>query len=130
MTTKKISIFGLGYVGLVSGACLARLGHEVVGVDISDEKIGMVNDGISPIIEEGISELVRERVDAGKLRATTDAAHTELIAGNLELPDRRCDRTRLVDKIHAASPSKTEDNSLEICLRSILPLGLRSSFSR
>ena len=130
MTTKKISIFGLGYVGLVSGACLARLGHEVVGVDISDEKIGMVNDGISPIIEEGISELVRERVDAGKLRATTDAAHTELIAGNLELPDRRCDWTRLVDKIHAASPSKTEDNSLEICLRSILPLGLRSSFSR
>ena len=130
MTTKKISIFGLGYVGLVSGACLARLGHEVVGVDISDEKIGMVNDRISPIIEEGISELVRERVDAGKLRATTDAAHTELIAGNLELPDRRCDRTRLVDKIHAASPSKTEDNSLEICLRSILPLGLRSSFSR
>jgi GDP-mannose 6-dehydrogenase len=70
----KISIFGLGYVGLVSGACLARLGHNVTGVDVAPEKVDMINDGVSPIIEEGITELVREMVDVGRLRATTDTA--------------------------------------------------------
>jgi GDP-mannose 6-dehydrogenase len=70
----KISVFGFGYVGVVSGACLAKLGHEVIGVDISEAKVAMVNDGISPIVEEGIAELTREVVEAGRLRATTDAA--------------------------------------------------------
>jgi GDP-mannose 6-dehydrogenase len=64
----------LGYVGLVSGACLARLGHNVTGVDVAPEKVDMINDGASPIIEEGITELVREMVDVGRLRATTDTA--------------------------------------------------------
>lgn len=69
----KISVFGLGYVGAVSCACLPELGHEVIGVDISRQKVSMINDGQSPVVEEGINELIDAAVKAGKLRATDDA---------------------------------------------------------
>jgi GDP-mannose 6-dehydrogenase len=68
----KISIFGLGYVGVVSGACLADAGHEVIGVDISNAKIAMLNDGACPIVEPGLAALVAKNVGRGRLRATTD----------------------------------------------------------
>ncbi len=66
----KVSIFGLGYVGAVSCACLPELGHEVIGVDISPSKVKMINDGQSPVVEEGINELIEAAVKAGRLRAT------------------------------------------------------------
>lgn len=68
----KISVFGLGYVGAVSCACLPELGHDVIGVDISAPKVTMINDGQSPVVEEGINELIGAAVKAGKLRATDD----------------------------------------------------------
>jgi GDP-mannose 6-dehydrogenase len=68
----RISIFGLGYVGAVSSACLADLGHEVVGVDVNPQKVDLINAGQSPIVEEGISDLIGRVVAAGRLRATTD----------------------------------------------------------
>jgi GDP-mannose 6-dehydrogenase len=70
----NISIFGLGYVGCVTAACLARSGHHVVGVDVNPEKVGMINDGRAPIVEPGLGELIAEMVAAGRLRATTDCA--------------------------------------------------------
>ncbi|MCB2098812.1 MAG: nucleotide sugar dehydrogenase [Parvularculaceae bacterium] len=70
----KIAIFGLGYVGAVSGACFAELGHEVIGVDISDAKINLINRGEAPIVEEMIAELTAGAVKLGKLRAMKDAA--------------------------------------------------------
>jgi GDP-mannose 6-dehydrogenase len=70
----KIAIFGLGYVGAVSGACFAELGHEVVGVDVSDAKIDMINAGEAPIVEEMIAELTAGAVRLGRLRATKNAA--------------------------------------------------------
>jgi GDP-mannose 6-dehydrogenase len=70
----RISIFGMGYVGVVSGACLAKLGHHVVGVDINAAKVSLINAGQSPIVEHGIQELVAEMVGAGRLIATTDSA--------------------------------------------------------
>ena len=72
--TQAISVFGLGYVGCVSAACFAREGFTVVGVDVSDSKVAMVNAGQSTIVEEGIGELVRDMQATGRLRATTDAA--------------------------------------------------------
>ena len=68
----KISIFGLGYVGAVSCACLPELGHDVIGVDTNPSKVSMINSGQSPVVEEGINELIEAAVRAGKLRATDD----------------------------------------------------------
>jgi GDP-mannose 6-dehydrogenase len=69
-----VSIFGLGYVGCVSAACFARQGFDVVGVDVSQAKVDLVNAGQSTILEEGIQELVAEMRASGRLRATTDVA--------------------------------------------------------
>ncbi len=68
----SVSIFGLGYVGCVSAACLAKEGHTVVGVDISATKVDLVNAGKSTIIEDGIRELVADMRATGRLSATTD----------------------------------------------------------
>ncbi|HNT76265.1 MAG TPA: UDP-glucose/GDP-mannose dehydrogenase family protein [Anaerolineae bacterium] len=69
----KISIFGLGYVGIVSAACFAQEGHQVIGVDVNPDKVSMVNEGKSPIVEKDIDEMVARGVREGRLRATTDA---------------------------------------------------------
>jgi len=68
-----ISVFGLGYVGCVSAACFAREGHDVVGVDVSQTKVDLINSGKPTIVEEGIGELVATMVASGRLRATTDS---------------------------------------------------------
>jgi GDP-mannose 6-dehydrogenase len=68
----RISLFGLGYVGAVSAACLAADGHTVVGVDTNPVKVDLLNEGRSPVVEAGLAELVQAGVDAGRLRATTD----------------------------------------------------------
>ena len=70
----KVSVFGLGYVGAVSCACLPELGHEVIGVDTNPAKVRMINDGQSPVVEEGINELIEAAVRVGKLHATDDVA--------------------------------------------------------
>jgi GDP-mannose 6-dehydrogenase len=70
----SISVFGLGYVGSVSAACLARAGHRVIGVDINSRKVEMLAAGRSPIVEPGMSELVAEGHQASRLCATTDGA--------------------------------------------------------
>jgi GDP-mannose 6-dehydrogenase len=70
----KISVLGLGYVGAVVAACLARRGHSVVGVDSQPNKVALINSGKSPIIEREIDEIVAQEVAAGRLSATTDVA--------------------------------------------------------
>ena len=70
----NVSVFGLGYVGCVTAACLARNGHKVIGVDVNPEKVGMITEGRAPIVEPGLGELIQEVVADGRLRATTDCA--------------------------------------------------------
>lgn len=70
----RICIFGLGYVGSVTSACLARLGHEVVGVEPNPAKVDMLNRGQSPIVEAGLEELLKQAISQGRLKATDDWA--------------------------------------------------------
>jgi GDP-mannose 6-dehydrogenase len=68
----KVSIFGLGYVGTVCAGCLAREGHEIIGVDPVLTKVQLVNAGKSPIVEADIEEIIADAVKSGRLRATDD----------------------------------------------------------
>ena len=71
---SAISIFGLGYVGTVSAACFASLGHRVIGVDVNSNKAEMLASGRSPIVEARISEMIAEAHAGGRLDATVDSA--------------------------------------------------------
>lgn len=70
----RIAVFGLGYVGAVSAAALAAEGHHVVGVDTNESKVDLIERGRSPVVEEGLGELIAAGARAGRLRATTRAA--------------------------------------------------------
>jgi GDP-mannose 6-dehydrogenase len=69
----KVAVFGLGYVGSVTAACLAARGNDVVGVDISPKKVELIANGETPVLEPGLAQLIAEQVGAGRLRATVDA---------------------------------------------------------
>ncbi len=69
----NIAIFGLGYVGCVSAACLAQAGHEIIGVDVNPVKVDIINRGLSPVVEKDLDRLISDAVRFGRLRATTDA---------------------------------------------------------
>jgi GDP-mannose 6-dehydrogenase len=70
----RIGIYGMGYVGAVSAACFADAGHHVIGVDVSTDKIDLINGGKSPIVEPGLHEMLGRAVSQGRLRATAQTA--------------------------------------------------------
>ena len=71
---SNIAVFGMGYVGCVTAACLSRDGHKVIGVDVDEEKIAAISAGRAPVSELGLSDLMADVVDAGRLEATDDVA--------------------------------------------------------
>ena len=68
----KITIIGTGYVGLVTGACLAEMGNHVLCLDIDDKKVRLLESGVMPIHEEGLTEVAQRNAAAGRLQYTTD----------------------------------------------------------
>src|SRR5205807_10203266 len=74
VTTMKISVMGLGYVGTASAACLAQEGHEVIGVDTERLKVDLVNAGRPPVLEQHLGGTLARQVAARSLSVTTDLA--------------------------------------------------------
>ena len=96
----SISVVGLGYVGAVSMACLANLGFRMVGVDVSPEKVKLINDGRSPIVEARLAELLSEGVENGLISATANLVGavletdvTFMSVGTPTSPEGSCDLT-------------------------------------
>lgn len=79
----KVSVIGAGYVGLVSGVCLAEKGHNVICVDIEQEKVDKINNGIPPIYEKGLEDLLEKNVNVN-IKATTDL-HRSVIETDISL---------------------------------------------
>ena len=79
----RITVFGAGYVGLVTAACLSAKGHDVTCVDVDAVKVALIQSGESPIFESGLKELIREGLAQNRFRTTVDAAEAlESILGS------------------------------------------------
>ncbi len=128
----KIAVFGLGYVGMTSAACLAHQGHQVLGVDTNEEKVEIVNSGRSPITEPGLPELVEKAVSRGLLCATTDAkdqlnscAMAIVCVGTPSAPDGSHDMKFIIEVTRqiATCIGKTRDEVLTVVYRSTVRPG-------
>ena len=129
--TLDVSVFGLGYVGAVTAACLARDGHDVIGVDIDPSKVRMIRAGRPPIVETGLEELLMNAVQSGKLRATTDAAEAVELSSvsviSVGTPSQASGGTdlsfvkRVCEEIGRAIRAKTKPHV--VVLRSTVPPG-------
>lgn len=127
----RISIFGLGYVGAVTSACLARDGHDITGVDVNPAKVDVLTAGRSPIVEPGLDDLIFHAVAHGHLRATTDcvaavaASEVSLVSvGTPSQSDGSPDLQhvfRVCEEIGAAVESKGGAHA--VILRSTVPPG-------
>jgi GDP-mannose 6-dehydrogenase len=131
----RVAVFGLGYVGSVTSACLAANGHDVWGVDPEPTKVEMINRGESPVVEPGLEELIRQGVAAGRLHATTGAgiavegADISLICvGTPSAPSGSTDLTYLVRAVRdvgqaLASHGAPPGGFHSVVVRSTVPPG-------
>lgn len=132
---KRISVFGLGYVGAVTAACLAEAGHRVVGVDANPAKVRTLESGRAPVLEPGLEDLVAAGCTSGRLCTTTDAAaavcESEIsfvCVGTPSLPSGRLDLSsveRVCEEIGTALRSK-EQFHLVVLRSTVLPGTSRS----
>jgi UDPglucose 6-dehydrogenase len=132
----KIAMVGSGYVGLVSGACFADFGHDVICVDKDEDKIARLNDNKMPIYEPGLSSLVKKNADAGRLRFSSDLG--EAVKGcsavfiAVGTPSRRGDGHADLSYVYAASKeiAKAVDPGTVIVTKSTVPVGTGDEVER
>ncbi|MDJ0614896.1 MAG: UDP-glucose/GDP-mannose dehydrogenase family protein [Rhizobiaceae bacterium] len=125
----SISVIGLGYVGAVSTACLAELGHEVIGVDLDREKVESISIGVSPIHENRLSELLTKGVESGLITATTDVvravAETDVTFVSVGTPtseDGGCDCRYIVSAAQAIGQAlQKKDDYHVVVMRCSIP---------
>ena len=122
----RIAVAGTGYVGLVTGVCLASKGHQVTCVDVEEEKVRLMQQGISPIYEEGLSELMRESME--HLTFTTDYAaayaNAEVIFIGVGTPEKSDGSANLSYVYQVAKQiAKTVKNDCVVVIKSTVPIG-------
>jgi len=124
----KISVFGSGYVGLVTSVCLAETGNEVIGVDVDSKKIEMLKKGVPPIYEKGLEELLQRNLQEKRLTFTTDAkkgvVNSDIIfvaVGTPSSDDGSCNLTYVFDCVKTVK--KYANNPKILVLKSTVPVG-------
>ena len=124
----RITVTGTGYVGLVTGVCLAEMGHHVVCMDIQIEKIKMLQLGISTIYEPGLQQLLQKNLSSGNLYFTTDPNdafnQAEVIFITVGTPKTQNGTADLQYIDNAAiTIAKHIKNDVIICIKSTVPVG-------
>ncbi len=125
----RVCVIGTGYVGLVTGVCLAKIGHEVVCIDNNEEKVKIMQSGVSPIFEPGLSELMAEAIANGKIQFSTDLGmgvkHGEILfiaVGTPPLPNGSSD-TRFVEAVAKGIGAHLNGGYKVIVNKSTVPIG-------
>lgn len=132
--SMNISVIGCGYLGAVHAACMAEIGHTVVGVDVDEEKVGLLSAGQAPFHEPDFEELLARNVDAGRLRFTTDFAEVAdsqvhfIGVGTPEAADGSADMTYMTSAVQSLLPhlGKAEGPSIVVG-KSTVPVGTADS---
>ncbi|WP_280429865.1 UDP-glucose dehydrogenase family protein [Nocardia brasiliensis] len=101
----RCTVFGTGYLGATHAACMAELGHDVIGVDVDPGKVAKLSDGVVPFYEPGLEEVLRRNLDAGRLRFTTSyaeaAAHAEVHFLGVGTPQKKGEYAADLKYVHA-----------------------------
>jgi UDPglucose 6-dehydrogenase len=125
----QVCVIGTGYVGLVTGVCLAHIGHHVICVDNNEAKVSLMQSGQSPIFEPGLSELMQDAIQSGKIEFTTDLAagvtHGEVLfiaVGTPPLPTGESD-TRYVEAVARGIGTHLNGGYKVIVNKSTVPIG-------
>ncbi|QSJ15179.1 UDP-glucose/GDP-mannose dehydrogenase family protein [Nostoc sp. UHCC 0702] len=125
----RVCVIGTGYVGLVTGACLAHIGHDVICVDNNEEKVKLMKSGQSPIFEPGLSDIMQSAIQAGTIQFTSDlaagVAHGQILfiaVGTPPLPTGESD-TRYVEAVARGIGANLNDGYKVIVNKSTVPIG-------
>ncbi|ARV60777.1 UDP-glucose 6-dehydrogenase [Nostocales cyanobacterium HT-58-2] len=125
----RVCVIGTGYVGLVTGACLAHIGHDVICIDNNEEKVKIMKSGQSPIFEPGLSEIMQSAISTGKIQFSTDlaagVAHGEILfiaVGTPPLPTGESD-TRYVEAVARGIGAHLDGGYKVIVNKSTVPIG-------
>jgi len=134
---KKIGVIGTGYVGLVTGVCLSELGYVVTCVDADKDKINALNEGVSPIYEPGLSELIISNLNRGRLSFVNDIdllAGSDLVFVAVGTPDKSSGEADLsqVDRaiLGLMKVFDAESGPVKVVMKSTVPVGTGDRISR
>ncbi|MFN7516117.1 MAG: UDP-glucose dehydrogenase family protein, partial [Dolichospermum sp.] len=125
----RVCVIGTGYVGLVTGACLAHIGHDVICIDNNEEKVKLMKSGQSPIFEPGLSEIMQSAINSGNIQFSSDLAagvdHGEILfiaVGTPPLPNGESD-TRYVEAVARGIGENLNGGYKVIVNKSTVPIG-------
>jgi UDPglucose 6-dehydrogenase len=129
MQMKKIAVVGTGYVGLVTGVCLSEIGHHVTCVDVDEQKVQKMREGISPIYEPGLEELMKKNIENGRLHFTTshkeafsEAEVIYIAVGTPQKEDGSAD-LRFVEQVAKDIAENIEKDGVIVVTKSTVPVG-------